>query len=129
MKWLKTVTVWTMLALWLPVTNHCRLEQMPIFSFLACCDEEGGDAQDSDCQTDGCALVENGLYRIEGDQIQVVLPVFTLVDFLSPPAEGFGAGHEFIGKVLPDSGPPDLPPSWQFSLRAAAPPRAPTLVS
>lgn len=126
MKCLHTVMVWTMLALWLPVTNHCRLEQMPGFGFLSCC-QEGGNPQDGDCQTDGCDLLESGLYKTENNAIQVVVPVVAVVDFLAP-LEEWDTGPEFAWRIL-DSAPPDFPKSWQFSFRAAAPPRAPSLAS
>ena len=117
-----------MLAVWLPVTSHCWLEQIPGLSFLVCCDH--GDTaphQDSDCDTDGCASVENGFYKIEDAKVIALLPACVLVLHLtllmeqSPP--------EISSGFLPTVAPPELGKTWQFSYRAAAPPRAPSLAS
>src|SRR5436189_3448072 len=88
MKWLNTIAVWVMLALWLPVTNHCRFEQIPGLGFLGCCNQDGGNSQDEECQSDGCAAVEDGLYKTESNQIEVVAPVFTFTHFLVPSEDG-----------------------------------------
>jgi hypothetical protein len=126
--WLKTIAVVGLLGLWLAATNHCRLEQIPALSFLPCC-EKGGSSQDDDCQTDGCASVEDGLYKTENNQVQVVTPVFALIPFLVLPGQNAAPGLESVREALPNLAPPELPKSWQFSFRAAAPPRAPALVS
>ena len=130
MKWLNTIAVWAMLALWLPVTNHCRFEQIPGFSFLDCCNQEGGNSQDQECQNDGCAAVEDGFYKTESNQIEVAGPVFTFSHFLVPSAYQIGIAHEFASRAeSSESVPPEFPKSWQFSHRAASPPRAPSFAS
>ncbi|SRR5437867_3021181 len=78
-KWFSAITGWAILVLWLPVTNHGRLEIIPALSFLSCCDAESGNPQDDDCQRDGCALVENGLYKIEKHHNEVDPPLFAHV--------------------------------------------------
>ena len=128
MKWLKIITVVGLLGCWLAATNHCRLEQITILSFLSCC-EGGGNSQDADCQTDGCAQVEDGLYKSENHHTHVVPPVVAIIKFLAAPTQGAGSHEEFVRLPVPNPAPPELPKSWQFSFRAAAPPRAPTLVS
>lgn len=128
MKWLKFITVAGFLGLWLAATNHCRLEQIPALGFLSCC-EDGGNTQDDDCQADGCASLEDGLYKTENNQAQVVTPVFVLVEFPALHGKSLECSDESGRCVLLNSAPLELPRTWQFSLRAAAPPRAPSLAS
>jgi len=128
-KWFTTVMSWVMLALWLPVTNRCSLEQIPGFAFLACCTQEGGNTQDEDCQKDGCDVLENGLYKTESNQVKVAVPFFAPVDFLAPPAMESGAPEALVNWFLRTSATPEILKSWQFSFRAAAPPRAPSFAS
>ena len=126
-KWPRTVAVFGLLAFWLAASNHCRLELIPGLSFLACCEQgDGVPGQDSDCQTDGCAAVESGFYKMEDGQASMsappLVPQTLLLPLLSvqvPPA--FTVTLEVV--------PPELPVTWQFSFRAAAPPRAPSFVS
>jgi len=130
MKWLNTIAVWVMLALWLPVTNHCRFEQIPGFSFLDCCNQDGGNSQDEECQNDGCAAVEDGLYKTESNQIEVLGPVLTFTHFLGSLEDQLGIAQEFASRAESSKSVlPEFLKSWQFSFRAASPPRAPSLAS
>jgi hypothetical protein len=129
MKWLKTVMVWTMLALWLPITNHCRLEQIPSLAFLACCPhDDSAPHQDNDCDTDGCAQIENAFYKVEDTQIVATAPVLLATGFLQPLLEQETQPSPVLSD-FPTVASPEFPVTWQFSCRAAAPPRAPSLVS
>ena len=68
-----------LMAFWLLAINHCKLEQIPGLSFLVCCDhEDAAPHQDNDCDTDGCAAVEDGLYKPEETQPGISVPVFVL---------------------------------------------------
>ncbi|HEU0010867.1 MAG TPA: hypothetical protein VFT34_13705 [Verrucomicrobiae bacterium] len=131
-KWLKTILVMAVLAFWLPATNHCRLELIPGLEFLDCCshsaDDQASEHHENECADDLCAQVEDGLYKAETNHVVVdappasslgVLPV-VLEQTLSPDRANF---------IRPETSPPELPKTWQFSLRAAAPPRAPSVVS
>jgi hypothetical protein len=75
------------LALWLAAANHCRLESLPAFQFLACAEQGEAPHQDSDCDTDACALVESGLYKAENNRITVDAPAGLVLLFLPPPLE------------------------------------------
>lgn len=119
-----------MLALWLPASNHCRLEPLPGLAFLACCDhqEEATAHHDGDCDTDGCAAVESGFYKTTSGRIQPPTPILLTATLLTVlPDET---------RVLPVSclshstaAPPDNSGGWQFAFRTALPPRAPSLIS
>src|SRR5690349_24462615 len=118
-----------MVAIWLPATNHCRLEQIPWLAFLTCCDQDNSiPHQDNGCETDNCAAVEQGLYKTEDCRITLSVPLFSQLLVAVPSADDplqethtpqrFPATTSFV-----------RPASWQFQFRAAAPPRAPSLVS
>ena len=129
MKWLWTLTVLTMVAIWLPATNHCRLEQIPGLAFLTCCDHEESDPhQDNDCETDNCAAVEQGLYKTEDCQITVAAPICDKLLLASSIIPNPREESRFLPEFLAASRLA-LPAPWQFTLRAAAPPRAPSFAS
>src|SRR5262245_36131740 len=128
-KWLRTLTVLAMVAIWLPATNHCRLEQIPGLAFLTCCNhEESAPHQDNDCETDNCAAVEEGLYKTEDGHIKVAAPIcdhlLLFCSMIPDPDEE----SRFLPVFLATSDL-DLPAPWQFTFRAAAPPRAPSFAS
>jgi hypothetical protein len=128
-KWLKTVVVFGFLVFWLVASNHCRLELIPGLGFVACC-EEGNSTplQDKECETDGCAAVESGFYKMEDGQPSVSAPplvaVTSLLPRLSLQIPSAPRSHIDLESV-----PLELRVTWQFSFRTAAPPRAPSLVS
>jgi len=127
-KRLKIITVLAMLALWLPATNHCRLEQILDFSFLACTDHEDTTPnQDNDCDNDGCALVESGFYKTEDSNLDPVVPLLwaVFVPVLVPPIDQ--PPPLFVD--FPTVASPELPGTWQFFFRTALPPRAPSPAS
>lgn len=129
-KWLRTIVVLTLAALWLPVSVHCQLEQLPGLEFLSCCNHEDTTAphQDDDCKGDACAVVESGLYKTEERQISLPAP-----DWM-PVASYCALRPEacFCAEVRSShqgTAPPELSRVWQFSFRTALLPRAPSVVS
>ena len=127
-KRMKAMTVLALLGLWLAATNHCRLEQIPGLNFLACCPhDDAAPQEDNNCDTDGCAQVEQGLYKVDEIGVAAVTPLFVVTVFLLPTAEQMA-----LAPLLPDFptvASPELPGTWQFSRRAALPPRAPSIAS
>ena len=131
-KWLKTIMVMMVLALWVLATNHCRLELLPGLAFLTCCDhataEPTGEHHEDDCEDDACAAVEEGLYKTESHQVTAHKPVFVLLaSFLPPPLERDTSA--LFARACPTTVPLELPKVWQFTFRTALPPRAPSFVS
>ncbi len=117
-----------MLALWGMAMTHCDLEHLPAFEFLACCTHpDTAPHQDQDCEQDGCAAVESGLYKIDEQPVLLPTPVFVLSLFL-PLLDEVAPASVPSGGAL-DSAPPELLRIWQFSFRTALPPRAPSFVS
>ena len=127
----KKLFVLGLVAFWVLVTNHCRLENIPGFAFLAC--ETPVDAsphQPSDCgDEDACADVESGLYKSEdnyvaGKRVELASAPFAFA--LNPhiPSPELATKH-----IPPESVPQELAHTWQFSFRTALSPRAPSVIS
>ena len=111
---------------WAPITWHCNLEVLPLLDFLACCaHDQVVPHQDSDCDEDGCALVESGNYKTPEEQVFVAPPqvVARLVQQVS-----IEQVDEISESILATSPPEELR-AWQFVLRTALPVRAPSTLS
>jgi len=112
-----------MLALWLPATLHCQLESIPGLEFVRC----ASDTPDqSDCSGDGCCAVEKSQYKSEQHRQKV--PVF--LPLSSSPLLSVATmlpDETCLG--IPTAAPPELLKTWQFALRTASPPRAPSFAS
>src|SRR5215204_2298469 len=68
----------TLVAAWLPVTLHCRLEAAGLFeAHDACCATEQAAAPSSDCKDDACPTVEDALYKESAQALKVTAPVPT----------------------------------------------------
>jgi len=131
-KWLKTILVMAVLAFWVPATNHCRLELIPGLEFLDCCshseDEKASEHHENECSDDLCAQVEDGLYKAETNHVVVDAPPASCLGVLPVVLEHI-LSPDRASPIRPETSPPELSKTWQFSFRAAAPPRAPSLVS
>jgi hypothetical protein len=119
-------------AIWVVVGAHCLLEVLPGLDFLSCCQHSQAEkcsAHDvSDCDGDGCSAIESGHYQLE-KPLSVPVPILMpLTAWLQSESESL----QTLARALPVSlstSPPDLVRVWQFSLRTALSPRAPSLVS
>lgn len=127
-KSLRTLLTLLLVALWPLVTSHCDLEQLPGLEFLACADEGDATHAESDCDTDTCAAVESGFYKIEDARQVVPTPPLIPSAFLTAIMLE-AAQPEESRSVIIDFAPPELPRVWQFSFRTALSPRAPSFVS
>ena len=114
--------------LWVPLSAHCQLENIPGLEFLACPSDSESAGGESDCGDTGCCLAEKSHYK--SDQIRVTIPSPNLLP-LSPVALADIAAtlsDEISAAAFADA-PPELPNSWQFVFRTASSPRAPSLAS
>jgi hypothetical protein len=124
----KMIIVFAVLGLWLGAANHCRLENVPALKFLACNPQaKTAPHQDNGCEQDSCATVEKAAFKTLKANVAARSPMLLL------PAT-------FVGTVRTEAQldtsfegfpalPPELPVTWQFSFRTAAPPRAPSFAS
>lgn len=123
------LTAWLLAVLWLPVTMHCKLELLPSLKFLACCQHQNSAPhQDSDCDEDICATVESGAYLIQANPSFIIPPILGwVISALNGPDETGRLPEPRV--CLGNRAPPRPPKPWQFSHRAAFPPRAPSSVA
>jgi hypothetical protein len=125
-KWVRTILVLSVLGVWLGATNHCRLEDLPALKFLACNPESEAPAhEDSDCDQDSCVAVEKSAYKTERGRVAAADPTMLLIPTLLPSLRD---DAEFKPGLLDTLAIPELRVTWQFSLRTAAPPRAPSIL-
>ena len=118
----------TVLALWSLAAMHCKLEALPGLEFLkSCCFVETTTPSPKNCESDGCGAVEDGGYRMEEQTATAPQPL--LIIAMLPAA--LEAPLPDLQNFSPTASlpPPDLPKVWQFTLRAALPPRAPSFIS
>ena len=126
---LKTVIA-AVLALAYPLlAGYCLLEKTGLVAAVDCCAETSSHGQDekSSCGGYGCCPIEYAVYSNFDT---------STADFTTPPADVV----LLMTVLLPEPptavpiaqlerSPPDIPKSWQFFLRTALPPRAPSFVS
>jgi len=127
-KSLKTLLTLLLVTIWPLAMSHCKLEQLPGFEFLACATDADATHPETDCRTDSCASIESGLYKTEDTQQSVPTPPSLTSEFLTTRL----LAQTELASVRIDNfapPPPELPKSWQFSIRTALSPRAPSFVS
>jgi hypothetical protein len=124
---LKTVVSLIVLALWATCTLRCEIEILAHSAAMSCCDEAGDESNQAPAQPKHCvcSFIQSGGFISEKSDISMPLPNDALfIAIASPQADdSLPAPAELI------LSPPELAKSWQFSYRAAAPPRAPSFVS
>jgi hypothetical protein len=130
-KWVKAVLMVAFIGAFALATNHCRLEVLEGLEFLVCCSHDGetepAPHQDDDCETDGCASLESGLYKTEDGRVISPAPALELNDGVLPDADA--VAPTLFSAASRSAAPPDLPARWQFLLRTASAPRAPSIAS
>jgi hypothetical protein len=103
---------------------HCALEGVPGLEFLkSCCFLDEASAAPQDCESDGCSPIEDGKYRPEEQTARAPQPLLPLALYSSA-ADAPTPETQAALFVASDS-PPEISRGWQFSHRAALPPRAP----
>ena len=122
---LNTIIAIVFVALWVPITMHCKLESIPGLELLRCVSDSPSSP---DCDGDSCQAVESGWYKIEDNQAFVSAALGALVFPQAILRLQHPLTEESVVVTLTPA-PPELLNTWQFCYRAAAPPRAPSLVS
>jgi hypothetical protein len=120
MRRLRSLAAWLLVVLWLPATLHCSLEQAGLLG--------GDEACAESCATDNCDVLESGLFKSTTAVLKVPAPTaltclcclneITPETIVVPPLSPEGTVS-----------PPELARTWQFTARAAPPPRAPSPAS
>jgi hypothetical protein len=118
-KRLRQILGMIILVLWVPITTHCMLEAVPGLEFLKC-----APSATDNCANDTCSQVESATYKVSNTHSDFERPALVLTCLLvAPPLEP--------DRLTPNlsANAPDIPRTWQFSHRAALPPRAPSRLS
>ncbi len=116
-----------LVALWLPATLHCQLENAGFDLFFACADQ-AAHTKGAACSGDACQVLESGQIALSKSRI----------DFAALPLLACACVSCFQHLVLPAPAPEifavrqdetlPLQRTWQFARHAALPARAPSLV-
>jgi hypothetical protein len=112
------------LAIWLPATQHCRLENLPGLTFLQC---TADTESQPDCSGDSCDVVERGAYKAPDSSD--VAAAFSLVllervsILVAEPAEAVVSPRD-VGDTVAL-----LPEAWQSYSVVAVPIRGPSISS
>ena len=120
------------LALWLPCTMHCTLEAAGITLSNCCESSHNTEHSDGSPPTDPChdchacsAVESDGMVKADSSvKVQPLLAVVCVrlrLEALAVPATEASRAWAVS--------PPEPPPSWRFTERAALPPRAPSRLS
>lgn len=117
--------------LWLPAAMHCRLEAAADLQFFSCCLDSGTgqtpSPQSDDCKAGLCDTFKSRVLRHDDSREMSARTVLVTV-FLATPVDEPLPGSSAGGGGL-STAPPELARSWQFALRTAQPPRAPSFAS
>ena len=115
--------------IWLPAHGHCLLERAGIDLLSDCCAAASSSAPaQSPCSGEVCCKPDSASYRVETLRKLKLTPAIPLVSLaLSPPVDIPPAGMSESGFLT--FAPPEFPVTWQFALRTALPPRAPSIAS
>lgn len=127
---LKGILSVIVLALWASCTIRCELEMFASAKASSCCnagEESGGGAPASSPDHCVCSVIASGGYVVQKSAPLAALAPDAILVF-TVAAESEAALREAVVEDLIFA-PPELPKIWQFSLRTALPPRAPSFVS
>ena len=127
MRSLRTILAVLLAVAWMPLTAHCAIENVTGFEFLRCAPDEAGGTPCSPCDSGSCCSWESVRYQLPEGQPAVAAPVVAaLPEALAAVTE---ASSPEAAAAVPTVAPPEPPTPWQFSLRTALPPRAPSPVA
>ncbi len=119
---LKTIVAVALLALWIPATSLCLAENAGL---VADSDHCGGYPSS---EASPCCLLASAAYKLDDNRAAVLQWLGDAVPLFRDTVEI----HRPLVVCLAGNGcesPPELRSSWQFCVRAAANPRAPSSVS
>jgi hypothetical protein len=115
-----------LVAAWLPVTLHCRLEAAGFHGADECCASEQAAETPGDCKDDACPTVEDTLYKESGQSLKIAAPAVAscLACLALVPEPATNQSELATASHAP---PLEIEVAWQFLSRAAPPARAPSL--
>ena len=116
MRRLRSLSAWLLLALWLPATLHCSMEQAGVFDQSQACT--------ASCDTDNCDTLESGF--INATSVALKAPALSALTCLCGLIE-VTTETMVVPLLSPErtGSPPELARTWQFDVRAVVSPQAP----
>jgi hypothetical protein len=128
-RWLNKIVALGLLLLWMPATSLCLIERTGWLAHDDCC--PSSSAKTPPCKPSNespcCALASASYKSHFHERLTPKAPVFVLLAIVTAadPDEWLTLSA-FVSET---PSPLELPTTWQFSLRTALPPRAPSFVS
>jgi hypothetical protein len=119
---LKIIVASALLVMWMPATSFCLAENAGVIT------KNGGCADCPSSQASPCCVLASAAYKLDDNGSAVVPGLGHKIPLVR---DTFDA-HPEVGASLARKGfepPPELRSSWQFCIRAAANPRAPSFAS
>lgn len=120
MKQLKVLLAGVLLVMWLPATSFCLAENAGLITTSGCCDES------SATDTPTCCALASATYKVDDNNLSILPGLECSLVFVAP---GFNPPQDASSEGCSCESPPEVRSSWQFYIRAAAPPRAPSFAS
>ncbi len=124
---LARMLVLLLVAAWLPVTLHCRLEAAGFNDADECCASEPAADAAGDCKDDACPTVEDALYKESAQSLKIAAPDLSLCFACIALVPPMTVETEPALSPARHAPPPEIAAAWQFIVRAAPPARAPSL--
>jgi hypothetical protein len=116
---LTTILAAALLAMWIPATSLCLAENAGVIASAGCCD----DSRSTDSSP--CCALASAAYKLDDNGHAVtVSPGLAYVSSVQIGNSDFASLED--RPIRADVSPPELCHSWQFCIRAAALPRAPS---
>jgi len=126
---IKAAVALVLALVWLPAVSCCLIDASGLLGQRDCCSKEPAHSVPGpgNCN-EPCGILAATTYLSLLDPLLVIPPVSVLL------FDGTTSLWEVrqpagIGRDQPATAPPELAGCWQFSFRAALPPRAPSLAS
>jgi len=127
-KWLRIATAALLLALWVPVTSHCLLEEAGFIEPDECCEPFGASSSDTHDCGGHCQTVESIGFNLPRPQTAPTPPTAVLAA-LAVPGLFLNLQPAPAAEPAPNPSPPELLHAWQFLTRAVPPVRAPSRIA
>ena len=116
------------LTVWASCTIHCEVENLACSNEFSCFNKADNSGQEPSGKTHCvCSAIESGGYLLQKNAFLGFLAQNLLLAFIVSPQNEDAVPQPELHKLI--FSPPELAKTWQFSFRAALPPRAPSLVS
>jgi hypothetical protein len=126
MNWRQRIVAIVLLAVWMPASSLCLAECAKLVKRGDCCAHDSGGK--ADAAGGACCLLALGGYKSDTQRSWVPVPILLAIALAPSLLHRLSAAAR-LSLPSPNASPPVLPVTWQFSFRAALPPRAPSSAS